>query len=1261
MIIGSLSSGPCCETGKLIVQVMGKDHAPHQKLLLNSKDGGCTYPSRPETLEREPYSCRLEVWDHVAETQLELEIATTEGEPIRLPLLGDTKVTPRQADAQFNQIIPVLPFVALPGSKSPYDLGTPVLARAGYVYVFYRQRLWRELEVRISDTGTTYHDIDVARFRQDEGFTRGERAAIGVALEDIWLPGMWNDRRVLDVELGFSEIQLSAPRLERLERDAALRTQRCSRPDLSYSKERFNRLYKGRPDGEAMLKAFSGFNMLDKVQQLTLAPITAARLNLELSVFPVSLAAPQRARQPGYERLLEHPALYLCDLSGQFPARALEQANAFLAEADKGSAVRDTHYLELSALTDAMQASLPAGEEDSTDNLVLWDAQPGVTDVLSKARQRQVCGVLLDDSYHRIRHLRQRLDTHQQLLGVCARYAIQHPHHASALLVHQLIVPPTIGGAKNPLNEVITSLSDTGRQAVNQCTATIQRALVWRHMIAVQNLLVESLQRRITLQTVADHLSQDGFEYVSALYDLSRTLTTLALMPSNVDPLAPGGTIVDAVTQVGFLEAKVSQGQTLLSQITNDSTHPLHLMLWPESDLESVCRPYEAPLDEDKNLGDGRFRATELARIENFPAPDPATQLTLDATLLANLLAGDSLQNFFLINNGKATTAALVGIFENLQGAVDAAENAVRRAEQTLASSKVAASKADIKSQSAIDQLAKARDEPVSNARRININRQGRGVQQLRSMMPEHFGAAFLLKRNRVTPQHYVFGLEDLPTRSAMPNARYGEYLDPNGNPFRDIDPPFNPHGPLTSGEHHVLVIPRTHKTARLVGDINRKLKAAQEAGHAVGKTENAYVRARSGLSQAIENLDATKSGPVYRFLASTRFCVAVLMLEIWNVSSEGDAFEQTVREKNLARASSGVLGAALDLAIALEALTVKLGGVQTKNLISRKILFSISKESAGRWLGTKLADVLTKQISSRLIAQAVSGALLAGINLYDAWYAWQWDDPAMYGYLTISVGGLVGVAGSIFGGATPFLGLTPFGWISLLLISIGVGLVIFLSATPLETWLASGPFGKSHTIDIHLQDPTEALYRLISLLAGIRISVRKNPLYEPQAKINFRANTPHAIRSADTIIRIESHLPGFIGRLDSLDINAECRLVQINQNLDNQGLYYTTKTETKDQAETPKGQRVSLNALELFFLTPKKVRATIWSSHAHYFEWAVRAQFVVTQGREVHYFPAPSIKDATQHTPAQKIPDFRQTNQPFWADEVSHGVSANE
>ncbi|MBD1108092.1 hypothetical protein HXV84_24310 [Pseudomonas amygdali pv. morsprunorum] len=50
-------------------------------------------------------------------------------------------------------------------------------------------------------------------------------------------------------------------------------------------------------------------------------------------------------------------------------------------------------------------------------------------------------------------------------------------------------------------------------------------------------------------------------------------------------------------------------------------------------------------------------------------------------------------------------------------------------------------------------------------------------------MMPEHFGAAFLIRRNQATPQHYVFGLEDLPGRESLPKTRYGEYLRPDGTP----------------------------------------------------------------------------------------------------------------------------------------------------------------------------------------------------------------------------------------------------------------------------------------------------------------------------------------------------------------------------------------------------------------------------------------------------------------------------------------------
>ncbi|MCR8717076.1 hypothetical protein NVV30_00010 [Pseudomonas syringae] len=1261
MTIGRLSDGPSCEMDKLIVQIVGKKHSDQQQVLLLGSDGTRIYPPKSEVLERELFSSTLKVWDHIEGTHLHLQIATIDGEPIRLPLLNDTKVTPRQADAQFNQIVPVLPFVALPGSKTVDDLGTPVLARAGYLYVFYQEKLWRELEIQVSETGNTYHDIDVARYRQQDGFIAGERKATGVALEDIWLPALWNNRPVQTLQLCFSEIQLSAARLERLEKDAACRDQRCNSPDLSRSKKRFTELYKGKPDGKAMLDAFSGFDAKNPVAQALIAPIKATRLNLQYNAFPVSLAAPQRARQPGFERLLDHPARYLCDLSGQFPVESFRQAKAFLAEATRGIAVQDVRHLELTAMADALLASLPIeADAEPVDAGVLWEAQAGVVDVLDKARQRQVCGVLLDDACYRLRHLRQRVDTCQQLFVLCARHAILHPHHASALLVQQLVVPRSIRGQENPLHAAMAKLHEPGRRAINHSTATVQRAVVWRHMLSAQDALVASLKQSATEQMLADHLSLEGFDYVAAMYELSRTLATLALLPSNVDPLAPSGDMVDAVTGVGLWDQAVSLGQKFLNQIASDDTSPLHLMLWPECDLQTACAPYVVPVTDDENKGDGRFRATELARFETQPAPDPIAQVTLDATTLANLLAGDSLQNFFLINNGKATTAALVGIFENLQSASDGAANAVDKASQALASTKGTVKSAHANVHSASDRLAQMQDRLGANAHKINVNRQGRGVQQLRSMMPEHFGAAFLIRRNQVTPQHYVFGLEDLPGRESLPKTRYGQYLRADGTPFGDIAPPPPSSTRLPTGDNLVLVIPRGHKTAQVVGDMNRTLTKAREAAGAVGEAERGHIRAKSGLSEAIEGLDAEKNKAAYRVLGSTPFCLAVLMLEVWNVSSEVSAWEQTFREKGASRTGVGILGASLDLVIALEALAIKLAGQQSSISVARKTLFTISSKKAAIFFGEALARKITEKITVRLIGFFVSSWILSTVNMIDAWQAWQWNDGAMYGYLLLSMGGLAGSLGTLFGAATKLLGLTALGWTALLLITVGVGLVILMSSTPLESWLANGPFGEPHSIDRYLQDPAEAFYRLTSLLAGISITIEKNPVYEQHATFNTRADIPHAIRSADTIIRLQSRLPGLIGRLDSLSIQAECRQCRITEITNNQGVPYRAESEIGERPETPKAQRLHPDALELFFTT-KISQISSTGSRRYYYKWAIRAQFILTRGRQEHYFPAPGVKDSTQYSQNWATTDFEKINQPFWADEVTHGASSRD
>ncbi|RJX53107.1 hypothetical protein C6381_02470, partial [Pseudomonas syringae pv. actinidiae] len=196
-------------------------------------------------------------------------------------------------------------------------------------------------------------------------------------------------------------------------------------------------------------------------------------------------------------------------------------------------------------------------------------------------------------------------------------------------------------------------------------------------------------------------------------------------------------------------------------------------------------------------------------------------------------------------------------------------------------------------------------------------------------------------------------------------------------------------------------------------------------------------------------------------------------MLEVWNMSSEVSAWEHSNREKSFLRASAGVLGAGVDLIIAVEALAVKLTGVQQKNFFSRKIFYEISVKGAEKWLGVKLGAAATKKISVRLMAQISSGGLLAAINFYDVWHSWQWNDQAMYGYLLIAMGSLSGSLSSMFGGAAVLSGLNPAGWVALVLIGMGVGLVIMLSPTPLESWLANGPFGESNSIDRYLQDPS--------------------------------------------------------------------------------------------------------------------------------------------------------------------------------------------
>ena len=1226
--VGVLSRGPCCEINKLIVQVVGQYHPPTQRLAFYEKDANTrldALTAQDCTENITAYMCapsQLHVWDWSGEPahRLMLEIETERGKPILLPLPA-TRITLRQVDQQWNQIVPVLPFVALPGVNSAYDHGTPVLCRAGFIYVFIDGKLWRELEIRVSDERTTYHDIELKKFRVGEGYVDDARLATGRALDDIWLPANWNDRP-LDTQLCFSEVQLSAPRLQRLESDSALRRLRCQSPDLRVSKERSKTVFGNKPDGLAMLEAFSNFDVRDRGNQGAAAQAHTTWLNLNRSAFPLSVPAPQRARQVGFEWMLDQPARYLCDLSGEFLADAFEAARKHVQQCEAGTAPYVAVPLEIGAWAQCLEHIV---DPNTQGDAGLWIDQPPASDVLQRARSRALYGVMLLDSQYRLRHLSTRIYDQRYLLELCGARAQRYAHHASALLVQQLIVPQSIGGKKNPLHQQLDNLNEKGRLDINRFTASSERAQLWRQQEMSQSLLSECLQQRQTEQCLADHMSLEGFNYAAAFHFVSQLFVTLALGPSGYDPLAASGDISDALTGLSLYSPDASAGQQWIAKVVNDPQHVMHRMLWPDAAQQDLDAPYQAPTHPDINQGDGTFRATELAHTEQDSLAPAGAYSTIDAVFLASLLKSGDLTTTLTLE-AKAGAAALVAINENLQGAIEAAERAVHGAQHI------------------------ALQDPAAKRFRLNEIAHRRSLAQLRGMLPQAFGDLhFLSHADARRKSYYIFGLDDMPDVGRAAQI-YGVYRNENGV----MKSPAEDHGfarpqPELPPERIVLGIPRSHRTAMTVSRLNQTFNDAWQQDMAKRAADKADKL--SGLENAIKLRDSMRDSAAFRVLDSVIVAGLIVGLEVWNLVNELEAKSQTVREKGGGRAKLGVGGAIIDLAIAMEALTFKLAGSNAVMAAARKTVITIPENIARQLLGS-LSNRLVKKYSARLLGQISAGLIFVGLNLYDAWYSYKWGDDAYIGHLIMASGGLIGTMSSVVISGTSFLGLSPLGWASLLLIVAGAGVAYWLSSKPIEDWLNKGPFGEdSYEVAPHLQEPETAFYYLLSLFANIRISIDHNPEFVPNYPLDFRDTVPFDVRKANTRIRIESSLAGLLNVMEGIDVGAFLALKRTEtfHDISRINAYEkNTLTPVKDFVH-----RLLPNALEIFVNTPPfYMSEPLNNLPAVSHQWYVRAQLSLRDGPHTWVFPAPPPKDPTPFGPTYAKPDFESRGSLFWADE---------
>ena len=169
---------------------------------------------------------------------LVLTIAKREGGQITIPLLKNARSNIEREDHQENTLLRIKPFVeiesALPvstGYGAPVYQGKAVaMLRPGYLYIYRRDRLWRELEI---GPDSKVSDVDLAAARKavesPESNLRIERPAEGEWLDDVLVPVFLQGQGVMhDIRMAYSEVQWDWGYIQKLEADEKARNTRTT-------------------------------------------------------------------------------------------------------------------------------------------------------------------------------------------------------------------------------------------------------------------------------------------------------------------------------------------------------------------------------------------------------------------------------------------------------------------------------------------------------------------------------------------------------------------------------------------------------------------------------------------------------------------------------------------------------------------------------------------------------------------------------------------------------------------------------------------------------------------------------------------------------------------------------------------------------------------------------------------------------------------------------------------------------------------------
>jgi len=774
------SCGPACEGESLIIEVIGQSSAEgHSFRIFDQRNN-----EQQEWLENqvsldEPGNSLLHVWPWKAQParNIWLDIDAEEGAPVRVPLFDAVSATERQMEKQWNRILPLVPLTLIhdpePEPGQPKEHLVPV--RPGFIYVFRKGRLWRELEVRYSDSRTMeFLDIRLTDYRDsDESYlTENRRPAIGKPQQAIWMPVSEMNRSLLcEFQMAFSEVQWSSRRVAYLETSDSARAERCQ----------------GLKGPEP-------------------APEVASQLNDRQTpghLISLLQLPEMRPREPYLEQHLPKPWSSVYDLRGQYAknlyGQAREEVQAFAANKESGEEAWEAARYRDAPLRRAPAARAAAfiDETSGAEENSLWQTLESSEDTLATPREKGCGGIILEDRLFRLRHrLTEALEA-QRFLTSLLEAVGQKPHSDSAQVVYRLMGPERLGGQANPLHRYLEEIDTSRFSPLHTHLLTAQRQLAREELAGAQKQLANLVRKTDNQVAMADLFSLSGADYLEG-FALTRDLFhVLALDPNSVDHLARS-----APTS----EAQVRDANDLVLKIVGDGRdQPLHAMLFPPEQPDEAGSA-AAESGNRGECGDGRCRPADLEQL-----PDQLPQLdevqTLTAAALIGLVKTDAID---LSSEFKQWVAAVGAILDGID----------KHARALAARLQSQAYRLDSRLYGPLLRMAKARDPALLGSVQIVA----------RNAVPQ----GWIILGLRDPASGLDMGLTEADreyTHKANGHRRfYGEYLDADGNPLASTRKSAIPDLADTAEARRMQVYaaPETSEVVRAQRDI-RRLKGWDE------------------------------------------------------------------------------------------------------------------------------------------------------------------------------------------------------------------------------------------------------------------------------------------------------------------------------------------------------------------------------------------------------------------------------------------------